>query len=139
MVHYFSTYGMEALFGIEVPQGWLPPVEETAKTEPDKTLLDAKAIELIDESQISMEILTRILSKRERMTNKEKVLVSAFVGEALPEDLAQLNIPFKQNMLDVFHAILMSGSKYTQELLHNICKHCGDVLKCMDYSLTRCH
>ena len=47
MIHYFSTYDLEWLFGVEVKRGWLPDVTSSEKTERDDTLLRAKVLELV--------------------------------------------------------------------------------------------
>ena len=68
MVHYFSTYGLEDLFGIEVREGWLPDSTETPKTETDKTLLDAKVLSLAEEDGLYRRVYEQLLMRRERMT-----------------------------------------------------------------------
>ena len=75
MVHYFSTYGLEDLFGIEVREGWLPDSTETPKTETDKTLLDAKVLSLAEEDGLYRRVYEQLLMRRERMTIPEKELV----------------------------------------------------------------
>ena len=45
--HYFSTYGLELLFGVEVDKGWLPNMTSTEKTEKYVALFAAKPFELI--------------------------------------------------------------------------------------------
>ena len=81
LIHYFTTYGIESLTGMEVSKGWLPNVEETEKTECDDTLLSAKTIQLIDESECAAYALEKILSKRERMTDADNRLIKALIAE----------------------------------------------------------
>lgn len=76
LLHYFSTYGIEALTGTEVSRGWLPPAEKTDKVKEDKTLLRAKTLELTEEQYMYSLPLQRIAEKRERMTLQEKTILS---------------------------------------------------------------
>lgn len=139
MIHYFSTYGIEWLTGEDVDKGWVPDVESTEKTESDTTLLDAKVIELVDTDELVSTCYKRILSKRERMTDKEKQLIKLALDNMSVNDLVDIDIPFKQNMLDVcntiFDADMESNDKIN--LFRKICKHTGDVWKVLDYILTR--
>ena len=141
--HYMSTYGVEQLaelFGqdYQVKRGWLPEVEETEKTEKDDKLLKDKIVEVINEDQQYSAALERLLQKKERITAQEIEIVS----EALKHvDVASLDldIPFKQNMMYVFHALFELEDKDQAFVgMRNLCQHTGDVLKCIDYSLTRC-
>ena len=145
LIHYFSTYGMEQLFDITIDKGWLPNVEDTEKVEDDTTLLNAKVIELVAESEgatIYHYAYSRILSKRERMTDKEKMIIKECLNNLTVNDLTimNINIPFKQNLIDVFYTIFTADITNDAKInaLHNICKHTGDVLKCIDYCLTKC-
>lgn len=136
-VHYFSTYGIEKIFGVSVQKGWLPDVEDAEKTEKDTTLLKAKVVELIDQDTACFIAVQRILSKRERMTDKEREILRMALPYISGEEMSTLQIPFKQNMLLVFYTIFASDMENKVELLKNLCKHTGDVLKCMDYALTK--
>ena len=144
LVHYFSTYGMENIFGVSVNKGWLPNVENTDKTVEDTTLLSAKVLELIIETEhysIFEYVYNKVLSKRERITDKEKMLLSECLPHLslMPEKLI-IDIPFKQNILDVFYTIFNSDiDNWTKiNAFKGICKHTGDVWKCIDYTLTKC-
>ena len=153
MVNYFSTYGLEAVSGNEVLRGWLPPVEETEKVKKQQRELNAKVVELIDEEDMWKRPLKVILSKRERMTDKEKQICAAATmhisAESLSvctaatmhipaEFLSGLKIPFKENMMELFAIIFHSDAENKQELLHGLCQHTGDVLRCIDLVLCRC-
>ena len=139
MLHYFSTYGIEWLTGEDIDKGWVPNVESTEKTESDKTLLNAKVIELVDSEEISKICYKRILSKRERLTDKEKQLIKLIMFRIPVPMLLDVEIPFKQNMLDVCNTIFDTDlkSEYKIKLFKNFCKHTGDVWKILDYILTR--
>lgn len=139
LIHYFSTYGIEWLTGEEVDKGWVPNVESTGKTESDTTLLDVKVIELVETDELAKICYKRILSKRERMTDKEKQLVKLAIYNMPVDEMVAVDIPFKQNMLDVCNTIFDAAlkSEYKITLFRRICKHTGDVWKVLDYILTR--
>ena len=142
LLHYFSTYGIEWLTGDPVLSGWVPNSKDTEKLEDDTTLLDAKVIELVYEDTLANVCYERIVSKRERMTDKEKELVKLTLERMQPSDLIRINIPFKQNMLYTCNAIFdMDSDKMDRiakiQSLKAICKHTGDVWKVLDYILTR--
>ena len=144
MIHYFSTYDIEWLTGEDVDKGWIPNVESTEKTEKDTTLLDAKVIELVDTNELASVCYKKILSKRERMTDKERQLIKIALNDIIVpfnaiKMLTSVDIPFKQNMLDVCNAIFDSNMTPDLKiaLIGKICKHTGDVWKVLDYILTR--
>ncbi len=138
MIHYFSTYGLEALTGMQIPRGWLPDAEETEKTVSDRRLLEARVIRLVSEEEQYLLCAKKILEKRERVTDKERRLLRTAIPMIPADDLAGLKIPFKENLMTVFYEIFRNDKnpqRFAQ--LHALCSHSGDVLKCMDYTLTR--
>ena len=140
MVHYFSTYGMEALLGKEVQKGWLPKAEAVERTEEDDALFYHKTLELVEEGKQYSLYLQKVLSKKERMTDTEKEWV-AFCLEKKSAllDFAGLKVTFKQNLLQVFYiAFCNMEPEAFCNLMHTLCQHTGDVWKCMDYALTKC-
>lgn len=134
LIHYFTTYGIESLTGMEVSKGWLPNVEETEKTECDDTLLSAKTIQLIDESECAAYALEKILSKRERMTDADNRLIKALIAEKcnIAEIVKNIDITFKENLYDLFN-IAMQDNKY--DIIKTICQHTGDIWKCISYMI----
>ena len=132
MIHYFSTYDLEALFGVEVSRGWLPDVASTPESESDDSLFAAKVLELMPEEEAPAEALRRILTKRERMTKPSKELVTLAIPFATPELLSGIPIPFKENLVDLFDAVLEGADKADRiRFLQQICQHTGDVMKCV--------
>ncbi len=132
MIHYFSTYGLENLFGVEIRRGWLPDVKATPKSLSDKTLLAAKVLELMPEEEAPYEALRRILGKRERMTKPSRELVKLAVPLVTPQQLADIQIPFKENLVELFDAVLEgTGGTDRIKFLRQICRHTGDVMKCV--------
>lgn len=134
LIHYFTTYGIEYLAGMEVSKGWLPNVEETEKTECDDTLLSAKTIQLIDESECAVYALEKILSKRERMTNADNRLIKALIAEKcnIVDIVKDIDITFKENLYDLFN-IAIQYKKY--DIIKTICQHTGDIWKCISYMI----
>ena len=132
MIHYFSTYGLEDLFGVEISRGWLPDVEATEKSQSDDTLLEAKILELMPEEEAPLKALRHILEKRERMTKPSRELAALAIPLLRPEDLAGIQIPFKENLVFLFDAIL-EGTEGIERIrfLRQICQHTGDVMKCV--------
>lgn len=140
MMHYLSTYGIEDVTGAKVIRGWLPDMTETEKSKPDDTLLKAKTVALISEEDKYIVPYKRILSKTERMTDKERVIVRSCIEGLTPEQLSSVTVTFKQNLLDVFNSVFTSeklGRDTKLQYLRSFCQHTGDVWKCMDYALTR--
>lgn len=138
-VHYFSTYGLEDMFGGTVLHGWMPDVKATQKTKKPERLLKAQALELINEDEMYTRPLKIILSRRERMTGKDSMICDVAIDHVSADFIQTLDIPFKANMLHLFYMVF--GGDYEDKLaiLHALCKHTGDVLKCADYCLCQYH
>ena len=140
LLHYLSTYGVEEITGISVTRGWLPEVQDTEKTQPDTRLLEAKVLGLIDSADKYFYPYKKILSVTERMDEKQKMMIAECVKHLTPEQLSDVTVTFKQNLLLVFDTVFTNGNLTSgQKLgyLHAVCQHTGDVWKCMDFSLTR--
>lgn len=139
LLHYLSTYGIEEITGEKVSRGWLPEMMNTEKAVPDKTLLAAKVISLVDVKDEYILPYRKILSVTERMDDKQRLIIRECVKKLSAEQLSSVNISFKQNLLDVFNTIFTSDTLSSDEKLanlHALCQHTGDVWKCMDYALT---
>ena len=131
MMHYFSTYGMELLFGVKVHRGWLPEYQGPARTQDDTTLLAAKVLELVDAGQAHLTALKRLLARRERLTNPELQLVLESAAVCTPEQMEGLTIRFKENLELLFPLLLEEADRDTAlRTLRCICAHTGDVLRC---------
>ena len=133
-MHYFSTYGMEFLFGVDIHKGWLPVendmAESTEKTEKDDLLLQAKTLKVISPEGIYADVYRRIMARRERFTEPEKELVR----EAVIQDSACIRgvqVSFKENLIPVF-AVMMESlqGEERKEALREIVQNAGDVLTC---------
>lgn len=142
LIHYFSTYGIEWLTGEDVDKGWCPNVEDTEKTVKDETLLNAKVIELVSPEPFctfGSVCYARIVTKHERMTDKERQLIRYALPEVDGITMIGTPVPFKQNLLDICNSIVDSTmtSNEKKKLLGAVCQHSGDVWKILDYVLTR--
>ena len=135
LVHTFSTYGMEALFGVNVKRGWLPDMPETEKTEKDNALIDKKVIKLLAEDDMWIVPLRRVLEKTERMTIPETEIVKEAIKHLSAEELADLDVTFKENLKLLFFELI--SYENTDERARNLaalralCQHTGDVWKCV--------
>ena len=140
LLHYLTTYGVEELTGMQVTKGWLPEMQDTEKTEPDETLLAAKTIALLGSDEKYTLPYRKILTKTERMTDKECMIIAECAKHLSAEQLAAVRVTFKQNLLIVYNTVFADDTLSTEEklgFLHALCQHTGDVWKCMDYALTR--
>ena len=133
MIHYFSTYGIELLTGQEVSRGWLPNIPETPKTVEDVTLIAAKVLEPIAAKDMYREPFRRIMTKRERMTDKEIEIVNECMKHLRKIDL-DVNVAFKENLTMVFSAVMNSEISRADKIrvLNSLCQHTGDVWKCFE-------
>ncbi len=139
LIHYFSTYGIKQLFGIETKTGWIPLSCDTEKTENDEKLLDAKVLHLLDEEKKFEEPIKKLLARKQRLNDKEKLLVKLGITDLSPDFLAEINVPFKENLFEVFNAIFSAEIEGDKKLsyLKAIAKHTGDCFKCIDFCLTK--
>ena len=139
-LHYLSTYGVEEIQGIKVTRGWLPDMQNTEKNAEDHRILEAKVLALIDSNEKYVYPFRKILSRTERMTAKDQLIISECVAALSPDEITSVTVTFKQNLLGLFNAIFISGKLTSEDKLSylgKLCQHTGDVWKCMDYSLTR--
>ena len=137
MIHYFSTYDLEAMTGIEISKGWLPAeaglVSDTEKTKEDTTLLRAKVLGLVAEEEKYTKPFESILAKRERMTDGEREIVKQCAESGKLSLKKKIRVPFKENLRDTFMTVAKTGADGTiprqeaAQALYNICQHPGDV------------
>ena len=132
LCHYFSTYGIEALTGEEVIKGWLPNVEDTEKTKYDKSLLDLKVLDLWSYTYAIDFSILRLLSKNERLTLPEMEIIKCDIKLVTDDVFKTLNIPFKENMYELFYNVFTSN-RFKEIELYKFCQHTGDIWKCIDY------
>lgn len=137
MVHYFSTYGMELLFGVETKRGWLP-CEDTSESNAKKQdiVLDAKVIKLLPSEEAYTTPFKTILSRKERMTLPEKEIITDAVSHISIEEAASVKVAFKENMNALYSIVFdMTDRAVAFNLLRAMCQHTGDVLRCIDVLL----
>ena len=137
MVHYFSTYGMEFLFGVNVKRGWLP-CEDEAKSIPaeQKIVLDARTIQLLPAEESYITPLAIIMSRKERMTLPEQEIVTVAISNVSAEQVGGLKVGFKENLNTVYEIVFnMDDRNAAFSILRSLCQHTGDVLRCVDILL----
>ena len=94
LVHYFSTYGMELFFGVTVKKGWLPCEDETtARAKAQDIVLKAKTIKLLPVDESYNKPLHIILSRKERMTQPEREIVTKAISHVSVAELRDLTSP----------------------------------------------
>ncbi len=139
LVHYFSTYGMEQLFGVTVQKGWLPCERKNKSNLSEQILvLKAKTIRLIPDEECYIAPLRIIFSRRERMTLPEREIVAEAISHVSPEQLNGLKVGFKENMDAVYEIVFaLEDREAAFRMLRVLCQHTGDVLRCVDLLLRR--
>ena len=137
MVHYYSTYGMEEIFGVECPNGWMPPTADTKKVAKQSKLLDLKPVTLSTVKELDSRLQT-VLGKSERFTSNEEALILKRY-----ENLDFSNIPFKENIAPIVKKAIEKDLKESKEglpsasfIMSQACKHSGDVLDVFESYLT---
>ncbi len=135
-VHYFSTYGLELLFGVEVGKGWLPCPEDSDKADEQESVLPEKVIRLLPAQEAYILPLRTILSRKERMTIPERQIVSEAIAHISVEEADSLDVRFKENMNAVYAIVFgMDDRDAAFRILRGLCRHTGDVLRCIDVLL----
>ena len=131
VIHYFSTYGLEELFGGEVNRGWLPEYHGPARILDDTTLLNSRVIELVCEESTAGTALRTVLSRRERLTNPELELATVAASRCDAGQLEGIIIRFKENLDLLFPRLMtLEDRDVALEILCSICAHSGDVMRC---------
>ena len=129
LLHYFSTYGVELFFGIQVDKGWLPDVKHTPKTRKDRQLLPYKVLELVPEDEICRIAAERILTRRERMTDPERQLILSSLPFIAGGELAKIRVTFKENLEILFEDVVENSPREEAvRVLSGLCQHTGDVM-----------
>lgn len=142
-----SEYEMSGSLPSEykISKGWLPSVEDTKKTMEDKTLLKAKVLEIIPSEKMYTLPVRRILSKRERMSSSDELIIKYAIDNyrGAMADLIPEKIEFKENILILVNNIcdirILENDSKKKELLTTVCQHTGDVLRCIEYRLQKSH
>ena len=115
MFHYFSTYGMEALLGVQVKRGWLP-----CNPTDGNTPLTQEANPANKTSGQKSFLSNRTSGKKSIPGNKpsgKKTILTAKALSLLPWEERQAAF----------------------SLMKSLCQHTGDVLRCADYFLFKLH
>ena len=92
--------------------------------------MKCKTIQVISNDDKYILPLRQILTKKERMTLPEAAIVAEAVKHVSAEELAEIEIPFKENQTAVF-CYIMDFVPEPVSRLNAVCQHTGDVWKCL--------
>lgn len=136
LCHYFSTYGIEDIFGVSVSRGWLPHDADAKDCGEEKAdagfLAELKQITVISEREAYIVPAETILSRGLRMANSEEDVITEALPHIDADRIAGFSIPFKEN-LEIAFAVLVDAGR--MDAVRAICQHPGDVFKCMPHYL----
>lgn len=136
LCHYFSTYGIEDIFGVSVSRGWLPHDADEKDSREEKTgagfIAGLKQITVIPENDAYIVPAETILSRGLRMANAEEDIIAEALPHIDADRIAGFRIPFKEN-LEIAFAVLVDTGR--MDAARAICQHPGDVFKCMPHYL----
>ena len=139
LIHYFSTYGMEELFG-GVSRGWVPAYDGPERSVSQTAVLKAHVITLVSEEEAAFTALRTLLQRRERLTNPELMLAELALPGCRAEELGTLEVPFKENLELLFPLVLaLPDREAALSGLRSLCAHTGDVLRCARSFLRQRH
>lgn len=125
VLHYFSTYGVEMLFGVEVSRGWLP--EGEMGTEPDEDILGGQLLRVFLSSEEMHAFMEQELARPARLSPQACEL-AAQMAALYPE--RKLSIAFHENALAIVRlADAKHGSRELSDAVSAVSVHPGDVLK----------
>jgi len=138
IMHYFSTYGLEDVLGIEIEEGWLPETVNIESRIKDKQVADLKTIDYLSTVEIEQKIINDLIGRNERLQPKEIELAKTVL---LKTDLIIDNVPFKDNIGAIYGDILLNGELEDRykvfSALTDIIKHPGDVLDLTEYMVVK--
>ena len=132
LLHYMSTYGIELFTGAPVSKGWLPESKEVVRDKSDTFKTDLKVIDVVEEKNKYLVGAKTVLSRKTRLTNSQVELVKEAVKHLNKEELASLEIPFKENVQTIFN---LGMEEKSLELLTTACKNPMDAFKCVKNTL----
>lgn len=126
LLHYFSTYGLEELFGQEVSHGWLPHETAPVPEKDDIVIRNARVLEVIPKEQKYIIPYTRIVSRRNRATHLERDILKEAISHLTDEQLTSVAIPFKENLYDIFEFLIDNGHR---DIIRQMFPNTTDILK----------
>ena len=130
LIHYFSTYGMEELFG-GVSRGWVPAYDGPERSVSQTPVLKSHVLTLVSWKEAAFTALRTLLQRRERLTDPELTLTELALPACTAEELGMLQVPFKENLELLFPRVLaLCDREAALSGLHSLCAHAGDVLRC---------
>lgn len=134
MLHYMSTYGVELFTGAQVSKGWLPESISAARDKEDTFATKLKVLEATAVQDKYFMGAKTLLSRKMLLTNSQKELVEEALTHLTAEELASLEIPFKENAQDVFYLGIKNKNL---GILQLACKNPTDAFKSIEALLNR--
>lgn len=139
LVHYFSTYGMKTIFGVDVKRGWLPCDDGSEFNGKEQNIVLApKTIKLLPIEEQYSAPLFYILSRKERMTLPECFIVQEAIAKVDLSQIVTLHVGFKENLNTLYEIVFkMEDRNIAFNIFRTLCQHTGDVLRCVDVLLRK--
>lgn len=130
ILHYFSTYGLEYMFDIEVKEGLLPKTRKLMERVEDEQVIPLKTIDYLTPSEVNEVVINKLAGKKERLLPNELAIVKFIVKRSERPLISE--VPFKENIGSIFGESLLNGNLQERyralNEVENIIKHPGDVL-----------
>lgn len=129
VLHYLSTYGREFFTGAPVSKGWLPESVDIDRNDFDTFTTDLKQIEVVLEDEKYALCAGRLLSRKNRLTEKQQQLIKIALPKLEISAIRSLKIPFKENIQMVFE---LGIEKKSLPILKLACVNPMDAFKCIN-------
>lgn len=128
ILHYMSTYGLEYFTGQPVSKGWMPESEKVNRDKSDTFKTDLKTIEVISSDEMYVKPVSRLLSRKSRLTEADTNLIRIGIKELTVEQMMSLEVPFKENVLILFN---IGVEEKDIAIMKAACKNTMDAFKCV--------
>lgn len=131
MMHYASTYGVEAIaglfgFDVTVGEGWMPDVESTEKTEKDEKLVADKVLHVVVARDDMRRIVTERLAKATRMHETE---IRVAIDVLSDIDGEPPHVAFHENMMEIIRTAAEGTAAELERVAGSLAQHPGDLVK----------
>lgn len=141
MLHYLTTYGVEAVTGRTVAHGWLPNEHNNpAEMTNDETLRPAMPVEVIFGDEKYEYVYRRVLSARNRATDDEQRLLAEAAKHVSADTIRNTPVRFKENLMPVVQTVFFSRTGEERvSVMRAFCGNTNDVFRALKYILDRKH
>lgn len=133
--HYFSTYGVELIFGlmgipVEVNEGWRPQ-GGTQKRFTDAPLVEKHLLDVLFSPAEMLQVVARDVARPSRMPEAACSLLVDLVEQLGAADLPPF--AFHENMMEVVATAAKKGSRTLCDVILAVAGHPGDVFKAISW------